>query len=229
MLGDRPLTPAAARALLSEMRGRPLNFDPDAVGSPPGGDGWRVDDLCQPLGAEPPGPPLPGGRWEAAGDVMRRYEVADPAIVRAFYDEREPFEGRTMVLELRFRRLRFRVGVRVGSVYDERRKVGGRPVRVAGWTYRTLEGHLEIGQMAWEVWKWEDSGAVEFHIHAFSRPAPTDSVLIRVGYRLFGRRQQLRFYRRACVRIAALIAGPGSPPATSRRAGARGGRARRRR
>ena len=61
----------------------------------------------------------------------------------------------------------------------------GRPARVSGWNYRTLEGHLEIGQMAWEVWKWEDTGAVEFHIHAFSRAAPTDSVLVRLGLRLF--------------------------------------------
>jgi uncharacterized protein (UPF0548 family) len=230
MLGDRPLTPARAAALLSEMRARPLNFDADAVGSPAPGDGWHVDDLSQPLGSEPPGPPRPGGTWEVAGGLMRRYEVADPALVRAFYEDSEPFEGRTMVLELRFRSLRFAVGVRVGAVYNELREVDGRPVRVGGWAYRTLEGHLEIGQMAWEIWKWQDSGAVEFHIHAFSRPAPTDSLVIRVGYRLFGRRQQLRFYRRACARIAALTGGaPGSPAATCRRAGASAGPAPRRR
>jgi hypothetical protein len=70
--------------------------------------------------------------------------------------------------------------------------------------------------MAWEVWKWEDSGAVEFRIHAVSRPAPTDSVLVRVGRRLFMRREQLRFYRRCCERIARLTARelglPDEPP-----------------
>jgi uncharacterized protein (UPF0548 family) len=231
MLGDPPLTAARARALLTEMRERPLNFDPDAVGTRPAAAGWHVDDLSQPLAGEAPGPPRPGGTWEAAARLMRRYDVADRAIVRAFYDEDEPLEGRTMVLELRFRGLRFAVGVRVGEVYDERRDVDGRPARVAGWNYRTLEGHLEIGQMAWEVWKWEDSGAVEFHIHAVSRPAPTDSVLVRLGYRLFGRRQQLRFYRRACARMAALTARPGgrgSPSTRCRRAAAWGGRGRRR-
>ena len=217
MLGDRPLTPERARALLDELRGRPVNFDPGAVGSPPRDRGWHVDDLTQPLATEPPGPPVPGGTWETAEALMRRYEVADPAIVRAFYDEDEPLEGRTMVLELRFRGLRFPVGVRVGTVYDQHRTVDGRAARVAGWDYRTVEGHLEIGQLAWEVWKWEDSGAVEFHIHAFSRAAPADSVLVRIGFWLFGRREQVRFYRRACARMAALTAArAGSPPATCR-------------
>lgn len=203
--------------MLDDLRERPVNFDPDSIGSPPRGAGWHVDDLTQPLASERCGPPVPGGTWETAEALMRRYEVADPAIVRAFYDEQEPLEGRTMVLEIRFRALRFPVGVRVGAVYDERRTVNGRPARVAGWSYRTLEGHLEIGQLAWEVWKWEDSGAVEFHIHAFSRAAPTDSVVVRIGFWLFGRREQLRFYRRACARMAALTAaGAGSPPATCR-------------
>ena len=35
--------------------------------------------------------------------------------------------------------------------------VDGRPVRVWGWPYRTLEGHIEQGEMSWEVWKWLDT------------------------------------------------------------------------
>jgi uncharacterized protein (UPF0548 family) len=207
MLGDRTLTPARTRALLDELRGRPLNFDPATVGSP-AGSGWHVDDLAAPLAS---------GSFERARAAMRRYEVADPAMVRAFYDEPEPQPGRTMLLELRVLGLRFAVGVRVGDVYDEERDVDGRPARVAGWNYRTVEGHLEIGQLAWEVWQWQDSGAVEFHIHAYSRPAPIESRLVRVGFRLIGRRQQLRFYRRACARMAALTAARGgSPRATCR-------------
>ena len=204
MLGDRPLTPERARALLADMRSRPLNFDPASVDR---SDGWHVDDLSVPLAR---------GSFERARAAMRRYEVADPAMVRAFYDEPEPQPGRTMLLELRFLGLRFALGVRVGEVYDELRQVDGRAVRVGGWNYRTLEGHLEMGQLAWEVWEWQDTGAVEFHIHAFSRPAPTDNLVIGLGYRVIGRRQQLRFYRRACARMAALTAGSGRPPATCR-------------
>jgi uncharacterized protein (UPF0548 family) len=208
ILGERPLTVDRARARLAELRGRSLNFDPARVGRPTAGQGWHVDDLLQPLPPERPGPPRPGESWQVARRLMRHYKVADPSIVRAFYDDSEPLEGRTMLLELRLWRLRFPVGVRVGEAYDERRDVAGRPARVSGWNYRTLEGHLEIGQMAWEVWKWEDTGAVEFHIHAFSRAAPTSSVLVRLGLRLFARREQLRFYRHACDRMRSLtIAG----------------------
>jgi uncharacterized protein (UPF0548 family) len=204
ILGERPLTAKQARARLDELRGRPLNFDPARVGRPTTAQGWHVDDLRQLLPPEPPGPPGPGQSWEVARHLMRHYKVADPSIVRAFYDESEPLEGRTMLLELRLWRLRFPVGVRVGEAYDERRDVAGRPARVSGWNYRTLDGHLEIGEMAWEVWKWEDTGAVEFHIHAFSRAAPTDSVLVRLGLRLLARREQLRFYRHACARMRSL-------------------------
>jgi uncharacterized protein (UPF0548 family) len=220
ILGERPLTPERAPARLDDLRRRPLNFDPERCRHVSAAHGWHVDDLRQPLPGEPPGPPRPGGSWEIARHLMRHYEVADPSVMRAFYDDSGPLEGRTMLLELRFWRLRFPVGVRVGAVYDEERHVAGRPARVSGWNYRTLEGHLEIGQMAWEVWKWEDTGAVEFHIHAFSRAAPTDSVLVRVGLRLFARREQLRFYRHACARmrsltIAALSPQPQPTPASS--------------
>ena len=201
MLGERPLTPARARVLLADLRTRRVSFDPARPGRL-----RHVDDLRQPLPAEAPGPPERGGSWEVARYLMRHYRVADPSIVRAYYDAEEALEGRTMLLELRFWRLRFPVGVRVAAVYDEQREVGGRPARVSGWTYRTLEGHLEIGEMAWEVWKWQDSGAVEFRIHAVSRSAPAGNLLVRIGFRLFARREQLRFYRRACARMASLTA-----------------------
>jgi uncharacterized protein (UPF0548 family) len=200
---------------LTDLRERDVNFAADGRGT-----GWHVDELSQPLGRERPGPPEPGGTWERARELMRHYQVADPAIVRAFYDDSEPLDGRTMLLELRFWRLRFPVGVRVDAVYDEQRAVDGRSARVSGWSYRTLEGHLEMGELSWEVWKWQDSGAVEFRIHAFSRAAPTDSLLVRLGFRLFGRREQLRFYRRACARMAAMTTrgpeGSGSRRATCR-------------
>jgi uncharacterized protein (UPF0548 family) len=201
MLGERPLTPARARALLADLRTRRVTFDPGRPGKV-----RHVDDLRQPLPGERPGPPERGGSWEVARYLMRHYQVADPAIVRAYYDASEALEGRTMLLELRFWRLRFPVGVRVAAVYDEPREVAGRPARVSGWTYRTLEGHLEIGEMAWEVWKWQDSGAVEFRIHAVSRSAPSGNLLVRIGFRLFARREQLRFYNRACARMASLTA-----------------------
>ena len=142
---------------------------------------------------------------------MRDYEFADPAIVRAVYAEDSPFETRDMLLEGRFYGLRFHFGVRVGGLVDEETAVDGRPVRRWGWNYRTLQGHLEMGQMDYEVRKWLDSGEVDFRIHAFSRPAHIPNPVIRLGFRVFGRRVQRRFARHACQRMARLTAARAVP------------------
>ena len=54
--------------------------------------------------------------------------------------------------------------------------------------------------MDYEVRKWLDSGGVEFRIHAFSRPAHIPNLVIRLGFRVFGRQVQRRFARHACLR-----------------------------
>lgn len=109
-----------------------------------------------------------------------------------------------MLLTLKFRGLRLHAGVRVGTVYDDVRDIDGEEARVFGWGYSTLEGHFEEGTMHYEVWKWLSSGDVEFRLHAFSRPARSGPLLTRLGFRLFGRRQQLTFYRHACRRMRRL-------------------------
>ncbi|MGH2869090.1 MAG: DUF1990 family protein [Solirubrobacteraceae bacterium] len=103
--------------------------------------------------------------------------------MRAFYDVDAPMEGRDMLLELRALNLvHVYVGVRVNQVYDHTRRVKGRAVRVFGWNYRTLEGHVERGQMDWEVWKWPDTGEVCFHVYSVSRPASITNPVIRTGF-----------------------------------------------
>ncbi len=169
--------------------------------------GWLIDDYCQPLAREAPGPPEPGGPWERARQLLRDYEFADPRIVRAVYHPGRPLEGRDMLLEVRFLGLRFRFGVRISGVIDELRRVAGQEVRVWGWSYTTLQGHLETGQMEYEVWKWVDTGAVEFRIHVVSRASRIGNPIIRLGFRLFGRREQIRFAKRACERMVCLVSG----------------------
>ena len=192
----------SARRVLDELHDKSLNFEVEGDR----GDGWLSDDYCQPLPSEQPGPPQPGGSWEVAQELMRTYEFADPSIVRAVYYPDRPLEERDMLLEVRFYGLRFRFGVRVGGVVDETREVDGRQVRVWGWNYRTLQGHLEMGQMDYEVWKWLDTGAVEFHTCRFSRRARVGNPIVRLGARVFGRRQQVKFARHACDRMARLTA-----------------------
>jgi Domain of unknown function (DUF1990) len=100
-------------------------------------------------------------------------------------------------------------------VIDELRRVEGREVRVWGWSYATLQGHLETGQMDYEVWKWLDIGAVEFRIHVVSRASRIGNPIIRLGFRLFGRREQIRFAKRACERMACLVSGERGVPTAS--------------
>ena len=201
---ERPRPDARARAALAALRERAFSFDASEAGALTAAHGWRVDDYRQPLGEEEPGEPVRGGRWETARQLMLDYEFADPRIIRAVYEQGAPLEGRDMLLEARFVGLRFHFGVRVGDVVDETREVDGRPVRAWGWNYRTLEGHLETGQMNFELWKWTDSGEVEFRIHSVSRPARIRNPITRFGFRLFGRGQQVRFCRHACERMRTL-------------------------
>ena len=130
--------------------------------------------------------PAERGSWEIARRLMRGYEFADPSIVRAYDDPALPLEGREMLLKLQALGLvSMYVGVRVGDVYECTRELDGRQVRVWGWNYRTLEGHVEMGQMAWEVWKWLDTGEVEFRVHSIRprrpHPEPGDPARISVG------------------------------------------------
>jgi uncharacterized protein (UPF0548 family) len=182
------------RRRLGRLSGLPVNYDAAGLDLEHPPAGWLVEHRCQPLAPEAPGPPAGGGSWEVARRLISGYEFADPSLVRAFYEPAAPLRGREMVLELRALNLvRIHVGVRVAEVHDEVRMIDGRAVSVFGWAYRTLEGHVEQGQMDWMVFKWHDTGAVEFRVRAVSRPAPIRNPLIRIGF-LALRRHERRLF-----------------------------------
>lgn len=196
---------------LDRIRALGPNFAPEQL--PAAHDGaWHVDDYCRALPPEPPGEPHPGGSFALAKELLRDYEFADPRRIRAYYRADAPLQDRDMLLEIRYLGLRVRVGVRIGVVFDELREVDGRRARIWGWAYQTLEGHLERGQMDYQVWKWLDSGEVEFHIHAVAQIAKTRKPLLNLGFRLVGRRQQVRFARRCAERMERLVAARRHPP-----------------
>jgi Domain of unknown function (DUF1990) len=78
---------------------------------------------------------------------------------------------------------------------------------VFGYEYIALRGHVELGAMSYEVCKRLDDGTIEFRLHAHSRASHEGPLWLRLGFRIFGRREQLRFYRRCCERMARLTAG----------------------
>jgi hypothetical protein len=110
-----------------------------------------------------------------------------------------------MLLEARFFGLRFYLGVRVTGVIDEERDSGDGPERVWGWWYQTLEGHLEQGQLSYQVIKNLVTGQVTFRVAGYSRGAPIGNPVIRWGFRLFGRWTQERFYQGVGSRMACLV------------------------
>jgi Domain of unknown function (DUF1990) len=199
----RILCPIDAVAELNELRRKDLNFDPVEI-EHAAAPSWRTDDYHQSLVTEPPGPPVTGGSWHVARRLTESYEFVDPALVRAFYDPRDAPEDRTMLLEIDFWGLRIYAGVRSMGIVEETRNEEQGPARVWTWSYRTLEGHFEMGQIDYEVRKWLDSGEVEFRIHAVSRAAKLDEMVVRIGFAIFGRRKQVEFAHSACARIAEL-------------------------
>jgi len=134
-----------------------------------------------------------------------RYEFADARILRGVYRQGSGLLGRDMLLEARFSGLRFYVGVRITTVIDEERATGDGPAQVWGWCYQTLEGHLEQGRLSYEVIKNLSTGRVTFRVAGYSRPAPIEKPVIRLGFWLFGRWTQERFYRNIQSRMADLV------------------------
>jgi hypothetical protein len=108
-----------------------------------------------------------------------------------------------MLLILHALGARIYAGVRVNDAGQEKRREGERDAEVSFWNYRTLEGHVEAGQRDFEVWKWLDTGEVEFRTHAVSRPAEANPI-VQLGFQLLGRHKQVEFGRRACRRMALL-------------------------
>lgn len=215
MLRDRRLHRPRAVDTLHALAGLEVNYQPPAGSSAPTWDEhWHVDSLRRTLAREPAGAPVRGGAWDIACRLVRDYQFAEPAILRALYLADRPLLGRDMLLEGRFAGLRFDMGVRVTSVIDTTRGSDEAGTRVWGWAYRTLQGHLEQGQLTYEVVKDLRSGAVEFRITGYSRRAPIANPVIRSGFAVFGRWTQHRFYQASARRLQHLLQAElrGGPP-----------------
>jgi uncharacterized protein (UPF0548 family) len=204
---SRPTLADAVTAL----RDLPVNHV-EAQAPPAVTAGWHVDRHVVELGEETPGEPEPDGLLRTAQTLVNNYEFSDPAILRAAFRCPAHLVGRDMLLEGRFLVLRFLLGVRITAGYDEVRPGCCGPERVVGWSYDTLRGHLEQGRLTYELAKELETGRVEFRIVAYSRPAPIRNPVVRLGFRLFGRHTQLKFYRHAQDRLRRLLQVPPAAP-----------------
>ncbi|GGP53032.1 DUF1990 family protein [Saccharothrix coeruleofusca] len=183
-------------SVLRGLRDRDLNYSPGEVRPPE----WVFDEHRHVLGREAPGPPEGHGLWRRARELVAAYEFTPPEIIRAFHAAGSELLGRDMLLEARLPGLRFLMGVRVTAVRDD----ADAERTTWGWSYETLRGHLERGRVDYEVVKHHASGEVEFVARSYSQLHPRAPWWMRLGWRLFGRRVQLRFYRRAGLRLRGL-------------------------
>lgn len=199
---------------LDRLRDLPVNYD-ESTAPPRVTAGWHQDHWTVELGREEPGEP--GALVRRAHTLVDGYEFTNPRQLRAIYRRDPQLVGRDMLLEGRFLRLRFLMGVRITEQHDGQRAGAHGPEHAIGWTYQTLAGHLEQGRLTYEVVKELDTGRVTFSIIAYSRQAPIRNPVVRIGFRLFGRANQVQFYRHAGRRLRALVAsepapgGPGEP------------------
>jgi len=215
-----------AGSVLATLSPREVNYSTDELGR----SEWKHDLQRSDIAMERPGVPDARGPWETACRLVEAYEFCEPKLVRAVYRCDAPLRGRDMLLEARFFLLRFYMGVRITEVVDVEERdceqcalAGGPGDRVWGWAYETLEGHLERGRMAYEVIKHQATGRVELVITAFSQGTRTVGPVTRLGWRIFGRRTQLRFYRACGVRLRQAVqsqAGQADPVPTRRTDGA---------
>ena len=190
------------RGGLAEIAPLALNYDPAEAG----GKGWHHDRQRHRVGIEAPGPPEPGGVWEIACRLVHDYEFADPSIMHAYFHRDADLDGRNMLLEGHFLLLRFPMGVRVDQVVDETRsRADGTTERSWGWSYRTLEHHLERGRLVYEVVKNLDTGRVEFVMTGVSSRARIRNPIIALGFGVFGRFTQKRFYTTAGRKMERLV------------------------
>jgi uncharacterized protein (UPF0548 family) len=203
----RPDVPAA----LADLHQRGVNFD-ERDAPPHATEGWHQDRVVVDLGHEQPGEPVPGGLAETAGELVNSYEFSDPRILRAAYRYPGDLVGRDMLLEGRFLFLRFLLGVRIVSSHDELADGPNGPERRTGWSYATLDGHLEQGLLRYEIAKEIDTGRVEFRIIAYSRWSPIRNPLVWAGFNIFGRRTQLTWYHHAMIRLQRLLTDPPPTP-----------------
>ena len=102
---ERPSDPELER--LRDLARRHPNLDEDEIADRVEEGGWRMDDMVEPLPSEASGPPVAGGSWQVARQIMERYQLADPGVVSATYDDSAPLAGRDMLLRISFKGLRF--------------------------------------------------------------------------------------------------------------------------
>lgn len=167
--------------------------------------GWNVDAREIALPNESPGPPEPDGSFAAAVDILKAYSFTPQRLITGRFDPATPLEKRSMLLSARFLWIRLELGVRINRVLDLTREGRTGTEQVWGYSYHTLAGHLERGEITFEVVKVFETGAMAFRIHSFSQTGHIPSWFYRLGFRIVGRYLQKRFAEQSLENMQAQV------------------------
>jgi hypothetical protein len=148
---------------------------------------------------------VPGGPFEIAKDYLSDYRFPNPRRVIGYFDHTAPLLGRNLLLRATFAGFVFEFGVRVVEVVDECIDSPRGPVIAWGYSYRTLEGHWEKGQIHFGVEKELESGRVRVITRSYSRIGTIPNLFHRIGFRFFGRSLQQEFAREGVQRVRAHV------------------------
>ncbi len=155
--------------------------------------GWNVDAREVPLPPEAPGEPLSNASFAAACTILAQYSFPPPRLIRGRFDPAAALDGRAMLLTATYLWMTFDLPVRVSRVIDSRRSTPEGIEHAWGYSYQTLAGHLERGEITFEIIKTLQTGAVRFRIASFSQTNHIANLIHRIGFRFVGRRLQARF------------------------------------
>ena len=168
-------------------------------------NGWRIDRHEVDLPSELPGEPVIDGSFQAAKSIASLYQFPPPDLITGIFRPDGPLEGRVMLLEARFLWFWFFFGVRITEVTDGIFETQTGREQQWGYSYATLEGHFERGQITFTVAKNLERGNVSFRITSFSQRGLIRNLFYRFGFWLFGRRLQERFVSESLSRMQSLV------------------------
>jgi uncharacterized protein (UPF0548 family) len=180
----------SAAVSLARWQKRP--FWPGTDGGPGAGD-YR-DAYEREVAREPSGEPLPDGPFRRVALAILSYRIFPPEVVTGVL-RRAPVEvGDTVGIRYHWGPIDLFFAARVIERFDER---AGDQWR-AGFTYRTLVGHPELGEETFSVAKDLRSGVVIAALRSWSRPGTTLAKIARP----IVRRLQISASKRALDHLA---------------------------
>ena len=167
-----------------------------------------MDDYRRDLPSEPPGEPIANGSFDSGRRILNDYEFADPSASAPSTTRRRRCSAVTMS---RDPLLPFPGSVGARNA-DLRRAAGsGRAPGPDRRAYQTLDGHLERGQMDYQLLEVVDTGAVEYRIHAVSEMAELRNPFLYLGFRSGRRREQIHLLGDAVSAWRNSSGGPSKP------------------